>query len=348
MNRILIQGIGGVGGLLAGELLAAGHDVTLVTGNQTITEAINRHGIHLATPDRTTHVHATAHTTIEDLPSYQKFDSAYLAMMAGGVVQAAQAAVPRLIEEGYCVAFQNGFVEEAIGNAIGVERVISATVALGSSMEEPGRYRRTTAGRLIIGELDGVESARLRSLRTILSDVIETEISTNIVGVLWGKLIWNGAVSGLCAISGCTLGGLFDEPIGRELFLLAFRESVDTARAQGIIIEPVIVEPEKYYLDSSASAATHATLIERSKAFSMLYAEVIPSTLDSLKRGRKSEIDFLNGYIIDKATEQSVQVLLNRELVEMVHDIEVGSRSIALENLATLAERCGLVAHHIA
>ena len=115
-------------------------------------------------------------------------------------------------------------------------------------MVSPGVYQRTTQGRLIVGELDGRSSARLDDLQTTLSAIIDTEISRNIVGVLWGKLIWNGAVSCLCAVSGKTLGELFDCAIGRELFLLAFRESVDTARAQNIEIETVIVKPEKYYL----------------------------------------------------------------------------------------------------
>lgn len=338
MNSILLQGVGGVGGLLAGELLNAGRNVTLVTGNPDITAAINDNGIHLITPEREIHVRTSAFTTVQEITTSEKFDCALLAMMAGAVVEGARAASTKLAEDGYCVAFQNGFVEEAIGNEIGMHRVISATVALGSSMESPGHYRRTTAGRLIIGELNGDDSSRLAELKETLNAVIDTQISTNIVGVLWGKLIWNGAVSGLCAISGRTLGGLFEDQLGRDLFLLAFGESVDTARAQGVDIESVIVEPEKFYLPHTRSSTTHTALDNRLREFSTLYASVTPSTLDSLRRGRKSEIDFLNGYIIAKAEEKSVNVPLNRLLVEMVHEIESAGRTISEKNLVALAD----------
>ncbi len=336
MTRILVQGIGGVGGLLAGELLRAGVALTLVTGNPKITAAINRNGIAISTPDTSFQVTASAYTALDDLPASQSFECAYLAMMAGGVVNAARAALPLLRDDGYFVAFQNGFVEEAIGHAVGIERVISATVALGSSMEAPGIYRRTTAGRIIIGEMDGYKSSRVEGLQRTLSNVVDTEISHNIVGVLWGKLIWNGAVSCLCAISGKLLGELFDCEVGRELFFLAFRESVDTATAQRVDIEPVIVDPGDYYLAPSHSATRRDEILKRLTVFVEKYAGVTPSTLESLKRGRKSEIDFLNGYILEKANASQLNLPLNKAVIEMVHEIEAGSRRIDPANLDEL------------
>jgi len=336
MVHILVQGIGGVGGLLAGELLRAGVELTLVTGNPTITAAINRNGIAISTPDDSFQVAASASTALTDLPPGQSFDCAYLTMMAGGVVDAARAALPLLKDNAYFVAFQNGFVEDAIGNAVGNERVISATVALGSSMEAPGMYRRTSAGRIIIGEMDGRRSQRLDRLRSTLSHVVDTEISRNIVGVLWGKLVWNGAVSCLCAISGKLLGELFDFEIGRELFFLAFREAIDTATAQGVDIEPVIVDPRDYYLAPSDSVSRRDEILERLAGFVEMYAGVTPSTLESLKRGRKSEIDFLNGYILEKANASGIKLPLNEAVIKMVHEIEAGSRMIDPGNLDEL------------
>jgi 2-dehydropantoate 2-reductase len=338
MTRILIQGIGGVGGLVAGELLRAGADVTLVTGNPVIAEALNRRGLHVKTPADDFQVAATAYTSITDIASLERFDCAYLTMMATSVIEGAQAAAPRLTKNGYFVAFQNGFVEDAIGDAIGRHRVISATVALGSSMVEPGVYQRTTEGRLIIGELDGRDSERISELQSTLSAVINTQISRNIVGVLWGKLIWNGAVSCLCAVSGKTLGELFDCAIGRELFLLAFRESVDTARAQNVEIEAVIVNPDKYYFCETDSNERHASLLESLLTFAKLYAGVTPSTLESLRRGRQSEVDFLNGYIVEKAIENRIAVPLNEIVVAMVREIETKKRTITPSNLDELAQ----------
>lgn len=336
MTQILVQGIGSVGGLLAGELIRAGAELCLVTGNPEISAAINRSGISISTPDDSFQLAASAYTKVRDIPAGQSFDCAYLAMMAGGVVDAALDALPLLSEDAYFVSFQNGFVEEAIGQAVGIERVISATVAFGSTMEAPGVYRRTTAGRLIIGEMDGRMSPRVGELRNTLAHVVETEISDNIVGVLWGKLVWNGAVSCLCAVSGKLLGELFDCEIGRELFLLAFRESVDTATAQGVDIEHVIVDPSDYYLGTTDGSVKHDEILRRMGHFVEMYAGVTPSTLESLKRGRKSEIDFLNGYIVEKANAAALKLSLNEVVIQMVHEIEAGDRAISPANLHEL------------
>ncbi len=337
MTHILVQGIGSVGGLVAGELIRAGAEPCLVTGNPEISAAINRNGISITTPNDTFHVAASAYTDLRDIPTGQSFDCAYLAMMAGGVVEAARGALPLLSKNGYFVSFQNGFVEEAIGQAVGLERVISATVAFGTTMKAPGIYQRTTTGRLIIGEMDGHTSSRINELRDTLAHVVETEISSNIVGVLWGKLVWNGAVSCLCAVSGKLLGELFDCEVGRELFLLAFRESVDTATAQGVTIEPVIVDPRDYYFGITDSSAKRIEILQRVKQFVGMYAGVTPSTLESLKRGRKSEIDFLNGYILEKATAAGLELSLNEVVIRMVHEIEAGTRTITPDNLDELS-----------
>ena len=67
-----------------------------------------------------------------------------------------------------------------------------------------------------------------------------------------------------------------------------------------------------------------------------MYAGVTPSTLESLKRGRKSEIDFLNGYILEKANTSGIKLPLNEAVIKMVHEIEAGSRTIDLGNLDEL------------
>jgi len=336
VTQILVQGIGSVGGLIAGELTRAGQNLYLVTGNQEISAAINRNGISISTSEHSFRVSAQAYTHLREIPVGQSFDCAYLTMMAGGVVDAAQETLPFLSEEGYLVSFQNGFVEEAIGQAVGIERVISATVAFGTTMDAPGIYRRTTTGRFIIGEMDGRLSDRVGKLRDTLAHVVETEISDNIIGVLWGKLIWNGAVSCLCAVSGKSLGDLFDSEIGRELFLQAFRESVDTATTQDVDIEHVIIDPNDYYLGIADKPSKRVQILRRMTQFVKMYAGVTPSTLESLKRGRKSEIDFLNGYILEKATAAGLKPLLNEIVIRMVHEIEAGHRKITPSNLGEL------------
>ena len=121
--RILVEGVGSVGGLLAGELLSHGHDLTLLTGHAKITAAIQRDGIAIDTPERKFTVAAKAYTTLAELPAGSRFDSAWLLMMAGAVQDAARDTRPLLAEHGTLVSFQNGMVGERIAALCGAERL---------------------------------------------------------------------------------------------------------------------------------------------------------------------------------------------------------------------------------
>ncbi len=98
-QRVLIEGIGGVGGVLAAKMIRDGHSPTLVTGNSEITEAINRSGLDLTTSDNEFIVPARAFTSLSELPTGAKFDAAYLLMKANGVVAPVNETVVRLVKE---------------------------------------------------------------------------------------------------------------------------------------------------------------------------------------------------------------------------------------------------------
>jgi len=342
-QSILIQGIGGVGGVLAGELLRAGYQPTLVTNNERITAAINKDGIRFITPDMDDYitVPAQAYTTLAEIPDGTRFDAAYLIMKANHVLDAAQGTLPLLKDDGYVVSFQNGLVEEAIGEIVGIERVLSAIVVFGSNMEAPGVYRRTTAGIVYIGELDGRITPRIQTLAETLSHTIPIEVSQNMLGVLWGKLCWNCAVSGLCAVAGGTFGDLVAERKGRDLFLYLYREVIDTALAQKITIEPIVLSAMEFYLPRDADQATRDAKDRLVQGLVPRYADVLPSSLQSLRRNRPTETEFLNTYLVKKAAQYNVDATLNAAIARMIGEIEAGTRGIspsALDELIALVE----------
>lgn len=151
-ERILVEGVGSVGGLLAGELLHHGHALTLVTGNAAITDAIRARGLAIETPERRYTVAAEAYTALDELPRAARFDSAWLLMMAGAVEDAARATLPWLTRDGSLVSFQNGMVGERIAALCGAERVVNVSVVFGAVMTAPGCYTRNTRGALFIGQ----------------------------------------------------------------------------------------------------------------------------------------------------------------------------------------------------
>lgn len=344
--NILIMGVGGLGGVFSAELIRAGITPTLITHNPAITAAINANGITMHTPHANNiHVPAAAYTTLSDLPDAAiRFDAVWLLMKTQGVVDAVHESLPYLADDGYMVCFQNGLVEETLIAILGdPRRLITASVAFGANLEAPGVYRRTSDGQIFVGELDGVISERVQTLRDQLQHIIPTTISDNILGLLWSKLCWNAAVSGMGAILGQTYGELVATPTGRDLVLIGYREVMDTARAHGITLaEKVVGYVTALYISDLHDAALrqekHALLLEIAETF----GAVRHSTLSSLERGRPTETAYLNGYVIRKAREKHIAVPLNTAIAALIAEIEAGERTISADNLAVLTRAAGL------
>ena len=145
-ERLLLLGCGAVGGVVAGGLLRGGHELTLVTHNDEISQAINVDGVRLTTPKEHSSVPATAQTDLEGTAG--AFDTVLLAMKGTGVEQAARNVVERLSPQGYLVTLQNGVVEDRVARILGRERVIGALVGWGATMHAPGVYEMTSVGEL--------------------------------------------------------------------------------------------------------------------------------------------------------------------------------------------------------
>ena len=342
-GRAVLMGCGAVGGVIAGGLLRAGQSVALVTHNKEITQAINADGLRVATPEGQWTVPATAHTLLEEVPG--TFDAAYLAMKATEVEQAAQAVGRRLQDEGYVVTLQNGVVEDRVGSLLGRERVVGALVGWGATMHAPGVYEMTSRGELVVGELDGRQTPRVELVKATLDAAVPTTISTNIYGVLWSKLAINCTITTLGAVTGQLLGELLQRGSVRRLGLTIVSEAVDAAQAHGIRLEPVggTLDIHRLYLppDRRTGGVGLDVLTRHAIMFivGLKFRRLKSSMLQSLERGRRSEIDVMNGYVVEKGRDKGVPTPVNAALTAMVRAIEAGDRTISLENLGDLMPR---------
>lgn len=325
-----MQGAGSVGGLIGGRLAQAGHDVTFVTGNSVIADAIARRGLVLRDGEQEVTVSARAFTTVEELPDGESFDLICLAMMAQHSTESMRSSLARSHEQTIVVTFQNGIVVEAIGAVCGQQKLIPSTLAFGMTMEAPGEYRLTTDGSIILGELDGTQTERTSALQTLFNDAIKTIVSPNIIGVLWGKLLWNASVSAICAITNRKLGDICGDPETQGLIIRAYREAVETAEGLGVKLEKVVVDYQQMYVAEQADDTAARELLG---SFKTRYASVIPSTSQSLNKGKVTEIEYLNGYVAKKARELGKPAELHERLTNLVHEIERGERTIDARNL---------------
>jgi 2-dehydropantoate 2-reductase len=339
-ERLLLMGCGSVGGVIAGGLLRAGHELAIVTHNEEISRAIHADGLRLITPEGQWTVPTTVHTHLDEVTG--PFDIVYLAMKGTEVAQAARDVASHLAPDGYVVTLQNGVAEDQVAAVLGRERVVGALVGWGATMHAPGVYEMTSRGELVVGELDGQVTPRVQRLKATLDAAAPTTASSNIYGVLWSKLAINCFVTTLGAVTGQLLGEMLMHAGVRHLAMVTTSEVVDVAEAHGISLEPVggTLDLYRLYLPPDHRAGglsldlipKHAIMLVVGLKFRRLKS----SMLQSLERGRRAEIDFLNGYVVERGQEKGVPTPFNAALTAMVHEIEAGTRPIDPANLETL------------
>lgn len=340
--RILIEGLGGVGGVMAARLIAAGYNPVLVTGNAEIAAAVNQNGIKAKTTTEEFQVLSRAVVSLEDLDEPEPFGVAFLVMKANPVVEAARRTLPLLRgDQGYVVTFQNGVVEDAVAAAVGARRVVSGIIGWGATMHAPGVYEQTSGGQIHIGELDGRISDRVKELEAVLETVCPVVISKNIRGALWSKMAINCMITTMGALTGQLLGEMLEDRRVRRAFLAIYREVLDTAQAAGIKVERIAANPRLLYLRPGAGRLNRFFKDQLMRIVGRRYRKLKSSMLQSLERGRPTEIDYLNGYVVETARRAGVPVPLNTLVTRMVKEIESGRRKIEQRNMDEVLAEMG-------
>ncbi len=341
--NILIQGVGGIGGITAARLIEAGHHVTLVTGNPSIARAIDEQGIRIEGIDGKSTVRPGSPARVEVPDGPRDKELILLITPSTALETALEASKHRLAEDGMVFCFQNGLPEERAIPIVGREHVAGTVVGWGGSMIEPGVYRRTSRGRFEVGVLDPVLKPSLRKYLEVLEAVAPVRVTDNLIGVRWSKLAINSAITTLGAIGGDRLGALLRYRFVRRLALEIFAEVVAVARAQGITLEKVsgtldleriaLSDAERRLrLGSPSLVFKHGILL----AVGMKYRRLRSSMLYALERGRPIEIDYLNGEVLRHASRLGMDVPVNRKAVQTVKAIEAGRLRPGLDLLKAL------------
>jgi 2-dehydropantoate 2-reductase len=334
-TNIAVIGAGAIGGVTAAFMKMNGWDPEIVCKNQETVEKISEQGLHI-TGIRGEHtVPMNAVKDISDL-SGQK-DLFFLATKANDCLNAARDLLPYLGPNSTVISLQNGICEEALADILGKDRVLGCVVGWGATNKDYGDVEVTSEGEFVIGNIDKATDERLSSVQEILSSVYPTRISENIMGELYSKLIINSCINSLGVIGGLTLGKLLANQKARKIFFEIMREAISVADAMHIKVELAGGGKLDYYrllAQSGMLAALKRYLTIRVVGFK--YRRVKSSSLQSLERGRKTEIDFFNGYISDKGKTHGVKTPVNDAVWTMVKEIEDGRRTIGLSNFHDL------------
>jgi 2-dehydropantoate 2-reductase len=329
-KRILVVGAGAIGGVTAAILAREQHNIYLVAKYPELAEKISTEGIEVSgyCGDFCMRVPAVARAA--ELSG--KFDYVFMATKADSLVKVTREILPFIHEQSRVVSMQNGICEEALASVAGTMRTIGCVVGWGATMIAPGKIEMTSGGEFVVGNWNREKDEKLDEVAGILQHVLPTETSDKILSHLYSKLIINSCITTLGAISGLYLGEMLAKRYIRNIFIEIIREAMAVANAMELNVKPYAGKLDYYkFLRSGVMASFNRHLTIRVIGFK--YRKLKSSSLQSLERGRKTEIDFFNGYISRKGKEYGVNTPVNSKLTRMVQEIENGMRPISVNSL---------------
>lgn len=306
--RICILGAGSLGCTIGGMLSAAGENVWLVNRNAQQVEALQQRGLimRLEGQDRVVPVRAVqdcAHIPAQE----QAMDLIIVLVKSFDTAAAIAQARPLVGKDTAVLSLQNGLGHERIlGEAVGPDKVLAGRSYVGGLLIAPGHVVAGVRDKAnVIGEFDGRLSPRVRAIEALFHQAgLACQASDNILGIIWDKLLVNTATGALAALTGLHYGELYQLPEAQAVGVAAAAEALAVARAQGIRLG--ITDPLQAWQRASAG----------------LPYEFKASMLQSLERGSRTEIDFINGAVVQEARRLGIATPVNDTLLAAVHGRE--------------------------
>jgi 2-dehydropantoate 2-reductase len=325
--RIGIIGAGAIGSVVGGLLTKAGHDVTLVDQWPEHVEKMRAQGLRLSgtcgdhqIPVQALHIHEMQRIA-------EPFEAAFVAVKSYDTEWATALAMQYLRKpDGVVVDFQNGINDHRVAAVAGKDRTLGCVITIGAGMYEPGHAMRTDQGSIgfKIGELNGADSPRARKLAEIMNAVAPTNVTTNLFGERWSKLTVNCMANPLAGLSGWGSAEVRSQPVPSRIGIHVAAEAIRVGGASGYEVEPIYGIAAKRFVDAAEGRGYAEVAAEMAQSAKFLSGGR-PSLLQDVMRGRRTEIEYLNGYVCAEGKRLGVPTPVNDAVVETVLSYKVGA-----------------------
>ena len=334
-------GAGAIGGSVGADLTEAGYDVTIVDQWPANVEAMKAGGLRIAMTDGGLDTPVSACHLCDLAALGRVFDIALLTVKSYDTRWMVEIIKDHLKADGVLVGIQNSLNDDAIASIIGRKRTIGCVVELSAEIFTPGVVRRNTPPSgtwFALGELNGSITPRLEEIASILGRVGTVDMTANIHGAKWTKLITNAMMMGPFGLLGLPdweateLPGMFD------ISATLGREALAVGTALGYRIEPIFgLRPEEF------AGSSDDVLV---KVMTTLRSHLGPgsrtATIQDHLKGRTSEIEFINGLVMRKGREAGISTPYNEAVVAMDREISKGVLTMDPSNLGRLRARLNL------
>ena len=308
-TRVAVMGAGAVGSYFGGMLARAGARVTLIARPNHV-QAIRKNGLLLDTVTFKEYVAMNASTDPADVRD-AKF--VLFCVKTLDTESAARAIAPHLLTDTIVISLQNGVDNVArIPAASGID-ALPAVVYVAAALPEPGHVKHSGRGEWIVGEYAGTAppSADAKSRPELVAEMcaaagIPCRVSQNIEADQWTKMVMNCAGNAVTAIAQTSFAHAARNLDTREVMRTVINECVAVARAAGVGLPDV---------DWTEKGLKNAETL----------GEATSSTAQDIARGKPTEIDSLNGYIVRRGKELGVSTPVNMTLFALIKLIEESS-----------------------
>lgn len=344
--KIVVIGAGAIGAIVAARLgEAAEHEILVVDGWDEHVQAIRDHGLTLtgALGSTVTRVEALSFSRATSLRG--RADIALIAVKSYETARAAELANGMRTADGVVISMQNGMNDDLVASVVGQDATLGCIVNIGGSLVGPGHAE--CSGMLEpafeIGELERKTTPRTERIASLFTVVAPTVPTDNLRGRRWAKLAHNTMFNGLAGITGVgnpVLAG----PVPAQIAIGIAAEDIAVAAALGVRIDTILGVPAELFVRGTRpdhAAEARAQLVA---AASHLPNEVTPSLLQDVRRGRRTEVGQLNGWVVAQGRETGIPTPFNELVVELVQQLETDRAQPAL---ATLDAFSPLIARQI-
>lgn len=337
----LVIGPGAIGAYAAARLSALGHPVMVACRTSRTADEIAARGVVAESfrGDRSVG-EVGALVTPEEL--MQDPDMVLLATKCNDAAQALATWLPHLADETPVVGLQNGIMVDILG-PLAEGRFIDAVVDFPATHVAKGHSAQTGPGGFLVGAWDTPDGptavpVQVRRAAALLDQVAPTTTTTNIEGAKWTKLIINSCITSLGVIAGVPLGELLRQRAARAAFIRIVTEGDAVGRSSGVRFETIQrFHPTRFAAPPGTSRVKEAMLHQLLKLLASRHRRHRSSSLQSLERGGRTEVDFLNGVIVRRGRAHGIDTPVNAAVVEKVHDIEGGHAEPGIARLAALS-----------
>lgn len=329
--QIVIWGAGAIGGTLGAYLIRDGHDVLFIDIVEDHVNTINEKGLSIVGPVEEFSVSAKALTPDQ---LNQQYEIILLCTKAQHTQIATESLKPYLADNGFVMSVQNGLNELIIKDIIGEEKTVGAFVNFGADYHEPGKIFFGGRGAVVLGELDGSITDRLKKMESLFLKFDDnTKITDDLWGYLWGKEAY-GAMLFITALTNEAIADALTDMQYRDLYILAAQEILQVADKTGIKprsfngFEPdVFLNNDVEKMNSSIDA-----LVEFNRKSAKTHSGI---WRDLAVRKRKTEVAMFDT-ILAEGNRVDIDMPFTSRWIAMIHEIEDGKREQSTSNLDEL------------